>query len=96
MEENRLNFISMIVNSILKEYEALRSEINEYHKQQKDAINFALVLTGLFFSFITSDYFKNNKEIQKLSLLIFPIYINLIAYVYLDRTLTIPQNFRRT
>ncbi len=78
-----------IIDIVLKEYEILRSEIDEYHKQQKDFMNFAILIVGGYVSLLSMLYI-NNKSIS-FPLLVFPMYISSIGLLYLDRTLRIKR-----
>jgi|GEM_PF-6018389 len=83
-----------IVDIIIAEYTALRGEINLYHQHQKLAMNFALLMSiALLSTVITSEVksFPLNIELLKFIILLFPIFICITGFLYLDKTIRIKR-----
>jgi hypothetical protein len=87
------------VEAILAEYNVLRSEINLYHEQQKQVINYALLTFLAFFTIATTDRITsaaNNTPVQDflpnlfpLLILSAPMIIIIFGLLYVDRTIRI-------
>lgn len=78
---------NLAVQAILEEFKILREEISLYHKQQKELVNFALVLTlGLTSIFIPS---ITKVRAYPSVLLLFSHLFSLLGLMYADRTLRI-------
>lgn len=81
-----------IVDILMAEYNVLRGEINLYHQQQKLAINYLLLTIGALTTIILTILEKQiNGEYIRFVFLIFPIFILLIASIYVDKTIRIKR-----
>lgn len=73
--------------AIFEEYRILRSEIQQYHSERNNYVNYSVTLTGALLAFISAMKLLN-AELFILFLLIPLIYL-LLGFLYLDKSIRV-------
>lgn len=94
MANGTLNAANRAVDAILREYDVLRSEINLYHQQQNQSLNFAMLgmfaVASAFYALLDSEL-PNADLFRRVLLLGFPLFVMINGIAFADRSLRIKR-----
>jgi len=83
-----------IVDAMLREYDVLRAEINLYHQQQNQSLNFAMfgmfAVASAFYALLDSE-FPNKDLFWRVLMLGFSLFVMINGIAFADRSLRIKR-----
>ena len=73
--------------AIFEEYRVLRSEIQQYHSERNNYVNYSVTLTGALLAFISA--MKLLSVELSILFLLMPLLYSLLGFLYLDRSIRV-------
>jgi len=94
MANGTLNAANRAVDAMLREYDVLRAEINLYHQQQNQSLNFAMLgmfaVASAFYALLDSKL-PNADMFRRVLLLGFPLFVMINGIAFSDRSLRVKR-----